>query len=51
MVVLAFVILPLLSTVIMGTPVDVPYVFAATPVFASVAVPVMFDEPLKLGLV
>ncbi len=55
LVLLALVILPLLSTVITGTLVDVtvdePYVFAVTPVFANVPVPDTFVVPSKLGLV
>ena len=52
---LALVILPLLSTVIVGklvdVPVDDPYVFAVTPVFVKVPVAVTFVVPSKLGLV
>ena len=48
-------ILPLLSTVIVGTLVEVtvddPYVFAVTPVFVNVPTPITFDVPSKLGLV
>ena len=51
LVFVALVILPLLSTVIVGIPVEVPYVFAVTPVFVNVPVAVMFDVPSKLGLV
>ena len=51
MVALALVILPLLSTVIVGTLVEVPYVFAVTPVFVNVPVDVMFDVPSNAGLV
>jgi len=53
--VLALVILPLLSTVITGTLVEVivddPYVFAVTPVFVNVPTPVTFPVPSKLALV
>jgi hypothetical protein len=50
-VLLAFVILPFVSTVIVGILVDEPYVFGATPVFVKVPTPVTFPVPLKLGLV
>jgi len=49
--VLALVILPLPSTVIVGIPVDVPYVFAVTPVFVNVPTPVTFPVPSNAGLV
>lgn len=48
---LALVILPLASTVIVGIPVEVPYVFAVTPVFVNVPTPVTFPVPSKLALV
>ncbi len=51
LVVLALVILPLLSTVIVGIPVEVPYVPLNTPLFASVAAAVTSDVPLNAGLV
>ena len=49
--VVALVILPLLSTVIVGILVDVPYVPLTTPLFASVATPVTSAVPLKAPLV
>ena len=48
---LALVILPFESTLIVGIPVEVPYEPLVTPVFVSVPVAVMFDVPSKLGLV
>ena len=48
-------ILPLLSTVITGTLVDVivddPYIFAVTPVFVNVPTPVTFPVPSNPALV
>ena len=51
LVVLALVILPFKSTLIVGIPVEVPYDPLVTPVFVSVPVAVMLDVPSKLGLV